>query len=255
MITIFQCEDGLDGIFTGIYEAWASGLGHDNVKVQTEGIRNLELFSRYVEVETDPHKAHKVARTLRSRLSEESYHHIFHAALSEDPERADAIYRVIVMALTQRGGSRIMERLQNPYVCQVFECSRRVGNESHRYLGFLRFQEMKSGLLCSEIHPENRVLPLIGDHFADRFPQENFLIYDGTHQEYLVHPKGRRWFLAQAEKETWQKLGKVSNAEGQFQSMWQCFCETIAVEQRKNPGLQKQLLPLKFREYMTERYD
>ena len=31
---IFLCEDSIDGIFTGIYDAWASRVGHDRVKLE-----------------------------------------------------------------------------------------------------------------------------------------------------------------------------------------------------------------------------
>gem|GEM_PF-5421032 len=30
---IFLCEDSIDGIFTGIYDAWASRYGHKNIKL------------------------------------------------------------------------------------------------------------------------------------------------------------------------------------------------------------------------------
>ena len=32
---IFLCEDSLDGIFSGVYDAWASGYGHANVTLTT----------------------------------------------------------------------------------------------------------------------------------------------------------------------------------------------------------------------------
>ena len=35
---LFVCEDCIDGIFTAVYDAWASRLGHDNV-----GLRVAEI--------------------------------------------------------------------------------------------------------------------------------------------------------------------------------------------------------------------
>lgn len=254
MRTVFQCEGSVDGIFTGVYEAWASRLGHDRVKVEVLGERNLELFSRYVHVETDHGKAEKVAKALRNRLSGEDYRHIYQACLCADWDRADEIYRVIVLGLSGRGERHIMERLQDAHVCRVFEMSRKVGNEGHRYLGFLRFRELKSEILFSEIHPENQVLPLIGDHFSDRYPRENFLIYDGSHETFLVHRAGKSWFLAFSSEWSEQETRILSGKEEEFQELWQAFCTAIAIEERKNPCLQRQLLPLKFRSYMTEKY-
>ena len=44
---------------TGVYDAYASRLGYDNIKLQTEDEMNRELFAEYVEVKTDPEKAEK----------------------------------------------------------------------------------------------------------------------------------------------------------------------------------------------------
>ena len=50
-MTIFTCEDHFDAMMTCVYEAWASRLGHSNVKLKTEPIGNLELFCNYRHVE------------------------------------------------------------------------------------------------------------------------------------------------------------------------------------------------------------
>ena len=48
---IFQCEDSLDGIFTAVYDAWDSGYGLMNVRIEVLNGRddcyNMELFSEY----------------------------------------------------------------------------------------------------------------------------------------------------------------------------------------------------------------
>ena len=47
---IFQCEDSTEGIFTGVYDAWASRLGHGNVKLEAGTGHEMELFSEYRSV-------------------------------------------------------------------------------------------------------------------------------------------------------------------------------------------------------------
>ena len=53
-MTVFTCEDNFDAMMTCVYEAWASRLGHSNIKLKTEPIGNLELFCDYRHVDTDP---------------------------------------------------------------------------------------------------------------------------------------------------------------------------------------------------------
>ena len=99
MTTVFQCEESLDGILTGVYDAWASRLGHKAVRLETEAQANLELFCRYRQVPADLEKADKVLRTIRRRMGEEGEEAVCYAAACRDPRRADAIYRMIVLGL------------------------------------------------------------------------------------------------------------------------------------------------------------
>lgn len=251
---IFLCNDSVDGIFSGIYDAWASKLGHANVKLQMEQT-NYELFAEYQEVPVDGGKAAKVAGTLRRRMGEEDYTHIYQAALSKDSDKAECIYRTVVQGLAADNPGLIMRKLQDPFVCRVFEMSRNIGNEAHHYLGFLRFRELKNGVLFSEIQPDNQVLPLIGEHFADRFPNEHFLIYDSRHQVFVVHEAYKQWVLVEGETLNREMADDESENEALFQELWKGFHKTIAIKERRNLRLQQQVLPLKFRKYLPEEFE
>ena len=250
--TIFLCEDSTDGIFTGVYDAWASRLGHDNVKLALSDNVNFELFARYQEVKADGEKAEKVANTLRERLGSEDYFHIYHATLSKEKDKADSIYRTAVIGLSNKRRGPVMQNLQNPHICKVFELARTTSNEAHRYIQFLRFRELKSGILFSEIKPESKVLPLIGEHFSDRFPGENFLVYDETHRIFLAHEAFKQWALVEGEELNRDQVNEISEKEDQISRLWKGFCRSIAIEERRNLRLQQQFLPLKFRAFMTE---
>ena len=71
-MTVFVCEDSLDGILTGVYDAWDSRLGHSGVRLKTADTDNYELFCEYREVATDMEKAEKVLRTVLRRMGEEA---------------------------------------------------------------------------------------------------------------------------------------------------------------------------------------
>lgn len=250
---IFLCRDSIEGILCGVYDAWASRAGHANVRLSVKNGDDMELFAEYIEVEEDRGKAEKVMRTLKRRLHAEDFQALYQALLSADQYRADSIYRVIVLALsTQR---RVLDALGHPDVCRVFELSRKTGNEAHRYLQFTRFRELENGALFAEISPENRVLPLIGEHFANRLPLENFLIYDNRHQSSLFHASGREWVLMDMPEGLDAVKLNFSQAEEEIKGSWQAFFDAVAIQERKNKNLQRQFLPMKFRAYMTEKFD
>lgn len=257
---IFLCDDNIDGIFTGVYDAWASKYGHRNVALITHTPDNYTLFDEYITVITDMEKSRKVADTLRQRLGEEVYAQICDAASAQEESgsgaakipKADAIYRTIVLGLSLKEGWRVMGYLGEPYVNQVFRLSRATGNEAHHLLGFLRFQELENGVLFARIHPKNDVLPLLADHFSDRLPEENFMIYDETHKKAALHRKGSYFFLTGTERLNEQMLQRFSPEELQYQKLWCGFFESIAIEARRNPKLQNQNIPKRFQRDAVE---
>lgn len=66
--TIYLCEDNLDSILTGVYDAWASRKGHSHVRLQMKQETTMELFCDYISVEADTQKAEKVSRSIKKRF-------------------------------------------------------------------------------------------------------------------------------------------------------------------------------------------
>ena len=250
---IFLCEDSVDGIFTGIYDAWASRYGHKNIKLSINEAITYELFSEYITVTPDSEKSEKVGRTIIARLGMEVYQDILQAVLAHDekkkneqPDKADCIYRTLLYGFSLPDGHRILQALGNPYIARVFELSRSTGNETHHLLGFLRFQELENGVLFSAIHPKNQVISVLAEHFADRLPQEHFMIYDATHQIAAIHKAGSGYFLMDASNLNPDVITRLSPAEKEYQKLWCGFFDSIAIEARKNPKLQSQNIPKRF---------
>lgn len=69
-VTVYLCEDTIDGIFTAIYRAWADGTSHTDVRVRTND--TMSLFETYIFSESDGTLAGK-----SSVLSSKSYLLIF----------------------------------------------------------------------------------------------------------------------------------------------------------------------------------
>ena len=277
---VFCCEDSVDGIFTAVYDAWASNLGLRNVTVQAGENQNFQLFAQYYPVETDHEKAAKVADTIRKRLGMEDYEILYQAALSGDREKGEAIFRTIVLGLAVVKRKNITRNLQQPAVAKVFELSRNVGNEAHHYRMFVRFHELEreevspvllpreetqmdlqadryrqetdSSIMFSEIKPQNQVLPILGDHFSDRFPMVNFMIYDHTHGECLLHQAGMQWVIMQGIHLEEERIHRYSRREREYARLWKGFVSSIAIEERKNPRCQMNFMPKRFWKYMTE---
>jgi probable DNA metabolism protein len=251
---IYLCDNSIDGIFTAIYIAWSSRLGHSNVKIEekSEGSKfsNIELFSDYIAVDTDNELSNKVARSIREKISQEAYEMSCRVALSDYSGKADLIYRFLILGFAI--GSQVVEHLSNEVVNMVFKVNKNVANEAHHLLGFIRFSEQENGLLTSIIHPKNNVLSLVAPHFADRLPTERFLIYDGNRKLAALHIPNTPWIIAEVPDIDQDRVREVSEYEDRYRDMWISFFDHIAIKERVNSKLQRNNLPLRFRGDMTE---
>ena len=118
--------------------------------------------------------------------------------------------------------------------------------EACHHLEFLRFSELENGVLFATIHPKDNVLPYLAEHFTDRLPSENFMIYDATHQSVAVHKALSSYILTDAADLDLEKVSRYSSDEEAFRQLWLTFFDHIAIESRKNPGLQMQLIPKRY---------
>jgi probable DNA metabolism protein len=251
---IYLCDNSIDGIFTAIYLPWSSRYGHANIKIEekSEGneYHNIELFSEYIKVDTDLELASKVSASIKSKISGEVYEMCCRVALSDYLGKADLIYRFLILGFSV--GRGITEHLSNEIVNKVFKVDRYVGREAYHFIEFIRFSEQENGLLASVIHPRSNVLTLIAPHFADRFPQERFLIYDETRKLAVLHVPGSQWILAQVPELKQESLEQKSFVEDDYRDLWKIFFHNIAIKERINPKLQRGNLPIRFRRDMTE---
>lgn len=251
MKQVYVCHDTIIGIFSAIYDAWRESRDSE-AGIALRGFVTPQLFCEYREVEETEKKSIAVERLIQKNLGYNSYWDIYHALLSDDGEKADAVFHTMQAARTVGDSKKIMEHLSNPHVAKVFELSRRVGNEAHLFMEFIRFRELENGVLFSEITPKNQVLTCVADHFSDRFPLENWMIYDKTHKVFLIHRAKTHWFLVEGEELDTEASLRISSAEGEFERLWKGFCESISITERENPICQRNHLPLRFRGDMTE---
>ena len=96
----------------------------------------------------------------------------------------------------------------------------------------------------------NDILSLMALHFSNRFPNENWVIYDEKRQKALCHEKGKECVMRKEVRI--QVPGSAVGDMGEYEELWQTFCDSISIEARRNEKLQKQMLALHFRSNMPE---
>lgn len=246
------CEDSLEGIFTGIYNAYLLKKPHEQIHICLAEEENYRLFAVYQECQPEDKKAASVARTILREFGEETYLSVCRALASMAEDKGEAVYKSIVKGFSMKNRKNLMGNLADSYVHRVFELARFSSNEIHYHLEVLRFFELESGILYAPIEPKSNVLTFIMPHFADRLPLENFVIHDESRNLFAVHPAKKEWYLVTGE-EGWELAnGSFSKGEEKYSELFCQFFHSVAIKERKNPKLQRNHLPLRFRRYMTE---
>lgn len=259
MRIIYVCEDSLTGIFSGIYEVWKRKMTAEEAGLEVGDSFERRLFCEYIFCKAEERKALAVIRMIQKNLGVDVYEKISYALLSADRRKAEMVFRAMLEAKRLSRKDRLMEHLGNEAVRAVFGMYRQVANEAHHYKGFVRFRELKNKTLFAKIEPKHAVLPCIAEHFADRFPQENWVIYDKTHEVFLIHEKGKRYYFLQqymcmkGDSGSDQNIaGGFSEEEMDYEALWKGFVQSISVAERENRALQNQNLPLRFRTNLVE---
>lgn len=247
--TIYLCEDTPDGVFTAIYDVWAAKRDRSEFSIQVERQHAMQLFAKYEYISTDMNKAVKVIRSIRSKIGTKVADWVYYAALSYMEDKVDCIYNFLKLAFCY--GRDIIDMHGEAVVCRMYELYRNVNNEAHSFREFIRFHDSKEGILIARIQPKNQVLPLLAEHFADRFPEENFVILDETYKVGLFHPKKERWYIANVDRDIstliWEK-----GQSAEYERLWKTFFKTIAIEERKNYRCQRNMCAIRYRDYMVE---
>lgn len=247
---VYRCQDSLEGILTAIYRVYEDkSLPEDTyLALHDEPL----LFAEDVWVQPDTGRFLKVRNTLERRFGEQDYRFLCQALASEDREKAQAVYRTVALGLAGRcRPGHLFDGLSDPCVMRAFSLARAAGREEHHLRGFLRFRETEDGILYAEIGPVNNILTFLMPHFADRLATEDFVIHDDRRDLFGVHPAGRQWYLLSGE-EAQKPEQALSREELRYGQLFGRFVSAIAIKERKNLALQRNMLPLRYQKYMVE---
>ncbi len=250
-MVVYRCEDSLESIFTAIYQSYAEKREHSETQLLLS--QEALLFAEEVTVIPDNEKVLKVMRTLTDRFGEADYLKLCMALSMREEEKAQAVYRTVADGLRRGcGRGHLFDNLADYWVHMAFSLARTAEREIQHLKGFVRFEELENGVLYARIAPKSNALTFLMPHFADRLPIENFALYDTTRNFFGLHPAGKQWYLLQKEESEEVGTALLSENEKAYRELFRGFCRTIEIKERKNLQLQRNMLPLRFREYMVE---
>ncbi len=237
-----------DGSFTGFLTLCAALLSQGEEPeeiISAEPLQN-DLFRTIISVASDENRGEKMLAAIASRISPDSCRLLWQAFLSEAPGVELLLWRYLSFGRTT--GVKCDRFLAHPAVGPVHRLANSVGQEAHRLMGIIRFQETAGGQWYALVEPAYQVLELIAPHFAARCSDMNWLIHDRRRSLAVAWNK-QEWRLTRFDA---QGVPPLSADEKAWSTIWRGYFAAIAIPERANLRLQQQHLPHRFRKYLTE---
>ena len=247
---IYTCAEDFESMMTCIFDVWAARHGSQNVRLEIEPVGQQEMFGTYVHIDRDTTKFQKVTRSIQNRISWEAYCQVYLAAMSDEDDRLDAIYRFLLLGFSV--GRTVTKRMADAPVMRLFELSRRAGNDMHYYREFTRFTRIDPGIYVAHIEPDCNIVGLVAWHFEDRMPSENWILIDDRRRIAAVHQADQPFYVTALGEDEFLQLQKTEKYRDIYTVLWQEFFQTIAIRARENPDCQRTLFPLHYRRHAPE---
>ena len=234
---ILLYDGTFDGFLSAVLEAYRRKPRADKIE---ETDCQQEFGARYEEIESNFEDAQRVAAGIEKTMGTVAYEKVWTAFLSDDPKKSQKLYQYICFGM--KVGRLVNDDLTSDCVQAVEKMTALVRREAHKWIEFVRFGKLEGGIWYAKIAPQNFVLPMLMPHFSARFNDMPFLLHDETHQQVAVYDL-HGW---QIISDKTMQLPPYSAEEAEFRRLWRCFYDTVAIRERVNPALRRQLMPKKY---------
>lgn len=240
---VYVYDGSFDGFLCCVFESFAAHeLPFDIWSAERE---EATLFP-IKEITTDTAKSQRVFASFKPKLGAAAERLVTRDFLSGREDKELLLLKFLHFAYSVGPGAAL--QYGHADVAPLYEMKKSLDWEVDKFQGFVRFEEHESRLI-SVIHPQNYILPLIRRHFCSRFPEENFLIYDASHNAVLLYVDHRAQLIELAVP---LQLPPPDEREKQFQAMWKRFYDTLAIASRRNERCRMTHCPKRFWGDMVE---
>ena len=236
-------DGSLEGFLCVIFDRFYNKRAFDCVCPENE--YQQALGAEYVYIDTDYEKANRVMAGIGKKISPDAQETVWRCFLSGDERKYMALYKYILLGF--RVGAEVDSHLQDDAVLLTHKLAAHVGKEAHLLKGFCRFAQTATGVFYAPITPVNYPLQILAEHFKKRLGNQAWIIHDKRHGLAAVYD-GNDYVIKDVPK----RADVILADDELYQELWRVFHNAIGIEARKNSKLQRQMLPLRYRENMTE---
>ena len=252
---VFTYDHTFDGLLTCLFDAYNRKTFPD--LLLKEGEPFPLFYDEVIPVITSEEKYNRVWKGLQKKLSASALSNLTYGWLSELPDIDQLLFRYMKKVFDSP--ISIETNFADLDVLELSKVWKKVNNERHRLLQFVRFQKASDGTFFAPVEPLYNVLPLTIAHFKDRFADQPWLIYD------IKRKYGFYYDLKSIEEVTFENEAQahlitgilqdnqIDKDEKLFQNLWKTYFKAICIQERLNPRKHKQDMPMRYWKLLTEK--
>lgn len=247
-MVLYVFDETFEGFLTCVYQYYYSDKKADKIIGASQLDSEYNLLDEFINIETCSSKSDKVYNALEEKLSPNSFSNIYYCFLSELPNIYTTLLKFIVLGF--KLGRELDLHMHNPIVMEVIKTKRKVSLEAHRFLGFVRFTKLQENYYYSSIEPDFNILPLIYNHFIQRFKSMNFVIHDLKRHVGIFYIDGE--FSIGAVDDSIDILGLNNSINDNYSKLWTTYLKSATIKNRENKRLQNRMMPQRYWKHLIE---
>lgn len=252
---LYVFDGTLEGLLTAVFYSYQKKAVQ--VKLVSHEHFHPDVFQESFTVISEDKKAKRVWAGLAKKLDPEWMLRIYKAFLSEQPNIFQDLLDFARYIIDHPEGAS--ENYGNKYVLEISQMSQKVHREKHRMEAFIRFQQTADQIYYAHIDPDFNVLPLLTDHFKNRYADQKWIIYDLKRKYGLFYDLEK---VEEIEFDFGAEFSSNLNAlpeqvldpkEELYSLLWKDYFRSTNIPARKNMKLHIRHVPKRYWKYLSEK--
>ena len=239
---ILLYDGSFEGFLSLIYEVYYKKLKPTNIH---KILPNEIIFDEIKDIKTDEENYKKVLQAIKSKFPKNILEKILNIFMCDSKDFEMALLEYIILGFKD---VKQLNNINNSCVFYLNSLEKELFKNVHKMYAFIRFEELEDSSLYAKLECKFNVIYFLAKHFLKRFNNQDFIIHDINRKVAFIKIK---------ENYSIQEVAffdepSYSSSEEKFQKLWKSFFKGVTIEERLNPKLQQQLVPLIYRTYMSE---
>ena len=240
MILVY--DGSFEGFLSLVYEVYYKKLKPTKIY---KTLPNEIIFEEILEIQTSEENSTKVLKAIKTKFPKPIVEKILNIFMCDSRAFEVALLEFIIIGFKD---TKQLFNINNSSVFYLSNLEKELFKNVHKMYAFVRFEELDDDTLYAKLECKFNVVYFLAKHFLKRFNNQNFIIHDINRKIAFIKTKDDY----SIQEVAFFDEPNYSINEEKFQKLWKRFFKGVTIEERINPKLQQQLVPLIYRTYMSE---